>query len=723
MASTPAADTRAGFLPGDARTKPETRMLRVALAGNPNCGKTTLFNALTGSNLRVGNYPGVTVEKRMGRASDERFPGGGFLLFDLPGTYSLSSWSPEERIAQAELLSGTQDVVILVADASTLSRSLVLLAQVMLTGANTLLCLNMCDEARQAGQKLDLVQMRALLGIPVVEISAKHGEGIEELRSALRVAAGNPVDSRRRVALGNDLRLSLDRLENMLGSLGITSRERTWYALKLLKQDPDSRDVLNVIVSDCKPLFTLADQEREQLEQLSGMDLPMLLSSQLGGFASGLLREVTLSRSRVDARAVSDAIDGLLVNRLLGLPIFLAIMYAIFWLTFNLGQYPMDWIESGFALLGNAVSGLWPAGSESMLRSLLVDGIMAGVGGVIVFLPNIVLLFAGLALLEDTGYMARAAFIMDRMMHRFGLHGQSFLPLMSGFGCSIPGIMATRTLENEKDRLATMLVLPLMSCGARLPIWMLLIPAFFAPHLRAPALWGIYMSGIVLALGLSLLLRRSVLKGAEAPFVMELPPYRMPTGRAVLMKMGERSRSYLHKAGTLILGVSIVLWALTSFPRLPQDAQVAVPVIGGVASTAEHAREAAELQYSLGGRIGMAIQPVFAPLGFDWRITTGLLGAFAAKEVFVSQMSIVFALGSASDPTATLSGAIQSQYSVATGVSLMLFLLIGTPCMATVAVMRKESGSWKWALLQFFGLTLLAWLVSFAIYQTMGWWA
>ncbi|MCA9787593.1 MAG: ferrous iron transporter B, partial [Candidatus Cloacimonetes bacterium] len=327
------------------------RPLHVALAGNPNSGKTTLFNALTGSNHQVGNYPGVTVEKRLGLVSDSRFPRNGFQLFDLPGTYSLSSWSPEERIAQAELLSGTQDVIVVVADASTLSRSLVLLAQVMLTGANPVLCLNMADEAERSGQRLDLAQMRALLGFPVVETSAKHGIGLEQLRQAILEQGLNPVDCRRRVTLGADLRGSLDRLESLLNRHGIVSRESTWLAVKLLKCDPDAQNLLGILVENSTDVLDATSLERKQLEALSGMDLPLLLGSQLAGFANGLLREVTLSQSRADARAMSDAIDGMLVHRWLGLPIFLMIMYGIFWLTFSLGQYPMDWIESGFGLL------------------------------------------------------------------------------------------------------------------------------------------------------------------------------------------------------------------------------------------------------------------------------------------------------------------------------------------------------------------------------------
>ena len=394
----------------------------------------------------------------------------------------------------------------------------------------------------------------------------------------------------------------------------------------------------------------------------------------------------------------------------------------------------MGWIESGVGLLGGIVSGLFPDGSGSLLRSLLVDGVIAGVGGVLVFLPNILLLFLGLALLEDSGYMARAAFLTDRAMHRFGLHGKSFLPMMTGFGCTVPGILATRTLENERDRLTTMLVLPLVSCGARLPIWMLLVPAFFPPAWRAPALWLIYASGVLLALLLALLLRRTLLAGEDAPFVMELPPYRVPTLRSVVLKMLERGGIYLRKAGTVILGLSILLWAATTFPK-PDDDRVAAQVASGAAvvvvdgtpapasatplteAEVDAARAAEALEHSAVGRLGTLLEPVFAPLGFDARIVTAMIGAFAAKEVFVAQMGIVYAVADAEAETDGLRARLARDYSPLVGVSLILFLLIAAPCMATIAVTRRESGRWSWALLQLLGLSAIGWLVSFAVYQ------
>lgn len=693
-------------------TTPVAARFRIALAGNPNCGKTSIFNALTGTRQHVANYPGVTVERRTGTFS----LGDAIVeVVDLPGTYSLSAFSPEERVAEDELAAGP-DVVVVVADSMQLQRNLVLLAQVLLAGANPVLCLNMADEARAAGQKLDVPLMEKLLGFPVVETVARTGEGLDALREAIRSAAAAPLP-RHRVVLGEELDGALSAIAPLLpGEVG--PRQREWAALRLLLEAGEPGPRIEGPAGREKAAAE-ARRQRARLEAKHERAISVFVAERTFGFVDGLLRETRTPPPRVDARVLSDRLDDVVAHRWLGLPIFAAVLYGIFWLTFTVGEAPMGWIESGVGLLGSAVSRLWPEGSESVLRSLLVDGVIAGVGGVLVFLPNILLLFLGLALLEDSGYMARAAFLTDRAMHRFGLHGKSFLPMMTGFGCTVPGILATRTLENERDRLTTMLVLPLMSCGARLPIWMLLVPAFFPPAWRAPALWLIYASGIALALLLALLLRRTLLPGEDAPFVMELPPYRIPTLKSVVLKMLDRGGLYLRKAGTVILGISILLWAATSFPK-PSSYAVDARLAAGEAipeSDLANARAAEKLSVSVAGRAGRLLEPVFAPLGFDWKMVTAMIGAFAAKEVFVAQMGIVYAISDAEEGADGLRARLARDYAPLVGISLILFLLISAPCMATIAVTRRESGRWRWALLQLFGLTAVAWLVSFTVFQ------
>ncbi len=726
--------------------------IRVALAGQPNAGKTSIFNGLTGAHQNVANYSGVTVEKRQGHYDHE---GRRHVLLDLPGTYSLSSFSQEERVAQDELISNRPDVTVVVVDSTTLERSLIFLAQIMQLGANPVLVLNMADEARRAGQRLDLEQMQALLGFPVVETVGHRAEGMARLKEAIASAAARHITSSRLV-LGEQLDAALAAVTAALDGADQDEPGRAWTAVKLLMADSLFVDRVRAAGEPGERAIEEARRQRQRLEADTGLDIALFVSERYFGFVDGLLKEVTRSASREDARALSDKIDRVLTNRVLGIPFFLLAMFSVFWLTFTIGEIPMAWIEAGFKALGQWVASFWPVGSHSPLRSLLVDGVIAGVGGVLVFLPNILLLFLGLAFLEDTGYMARAAFLVDSVMHRFGLHGKSFLPMMSGFGCSIPGIMSTRILENERDRLTTMLVLPLMSCGARLPIWMLLIPAFFSPPWRAPVLWFVYAFGILLALVLARLLRRSLLKGEEAPFVMELPPYRLPTLRGTMTKMLERSWVYARKAGTIILAVSLLLWFATSYPkpssyevderikagkvrviqvRHPEAsspkkraAREAAALAAARASApkgtlvispaeAENMRRAEALRGSVAGHVGRAMEPFIRPLGFDWKIGTSLVGAFAAKEVFVSQMGIVYSLGEVNEQSMSLKATLARDYSPLVGISLILFLLIATPCMATVAITRRESGTWKWALLQFFGLTLIAYIISLLVYQ------
>jgi ferrous iron transport protein B len=703
--------------------------VRVALAGNPNCGKTSLFNALTGARQHVANYPGVTVERRSGSCEIDRRT---MSVIDLPGTYSLSSYSPEERVAQDEL-TATPDVVVVVADSTQLQRNLVLLAQIMQTGANPVLCLNMADEARAAGQKLDLVLMEKLLGFPVVETVGHRAQGVANLKQAIARAAAHPAGPTKLV-LGEMMEQALAALRPLLPRHGGGIFASDWMATRLLVGDAEYGARVAAMPGG-PAVLDEAKRQRERIEARAGVDIAIFVTERYFGFVGGLLREVRTQASRADARQLTDRIDAVLVHRIFGLPIFALVMYAIFWLTFKVGEVPMNWIDSGVHFLASRVGDLWAVGSTSLLRSLLVDGIIAGVGGVIVFLPNIVLLFLGLAFLEDTGYMARAAFLTDRLMHRFGLHGKSFIPMLSGFGCSVPGIMATRTLENHRDRIVTMLVLPLMSCGARLTIWMLLIPAFFPPAWRAPMLWLVYAVGIVLALVLALILRKTLMRGDDAPFVMELPPYRLPTLRSVPIKMAERSGLYLRKAGTTILGISILLWAATSFPK-PSTYRVDAQLASGQAvlvhaSTPQPvgqpillteadvtSRRAAEnLENSIAGRIGHTLEPVFRPLGFDWKIVTAMIGAFAAKEIFVAQMGIVYSIADADKGTEGLRAVLARDYGPLVALSMMLFLLIGTPCMATVVVTRRESGKWGYALLQLGGLTGIAYGLALLVYQ------
>jgi len=690
-----------------------TASIRVALAGNPNAGKTSLFNALTGSRQHVGNYPGVTVEQRWGHLKSD---GRRIDVVDLPGTYSLTSFSPEERVARDELLRTTHDVVVVVADSTSLKRSLMLLVQVMQLGASPVLCLNMADEARAAGQTIDRQHLEQELGFPVVETVGHRGEGRDDLIAAMFRAA-DAKQVAKTPSLGDDLDAAIARIAEQLSLPGDLPRANTWIATRLLLADEHIASEVGTTIDSS--VLEMARLEAEKLAKENDQDISLLVTARYFAFVDDILKDVIKTKSRVDARSRSEAIDRVLANPTFGLPFFGVIMFGIFWVTFTLGQFPMDWIASGQDMLGDWITGLWPAGSDSALRSLLVDGVIGGVGGVIVFLPNIVLLFLGLALLEDSGYMARVAYLMDRVMHRFGLHGKSFVPMMTGFGCSIPGIMATRTLENERDRLTTMLVLPLMSCGARLPIWMLLIPAFFSPSMRAPALWGIYSVGILLAFILALTLRKTVLAGEAAPFVMELPPYRMPTGPALMKKMTERAWIYLRKAGTIILAVSILLWVMSTYPKkevFEVDAQLAQ----GVELTAqqiEQARGGESLRYSVAGRIGKAMEPAIAPMGFDWKLGTSMIGAFAAKEVFVANLGIVYSMGQTTEDDQDLRDKLSNDYSPLVGISLMLFLLISAPCMATFAVTRRESGSWRWAFLQLGGLTLVAFVISTAVYQ------
>ncbi len=683
------------------------RHLRVALAGNPNTGKTTIFNNLTGGRQKVGNYPGVTVEKKSGwiqRGDCE------LELVDLPGVYSLDASSLDQQVARDYLLREKPDVIVNVLDASNLERSLYLATQLLELDVPMVLAINMCDLADASGIVSDYAMIGDRFFAPIICMVGNKRTGTDELLDAVLKAAEQPGHAEFALSYGEELDAAIgelashmdtaagfrDELETMLGA----ERKRRWIAARLLEHDSG---VWHAVGNE--DIKKKAEEISQRLAYSHDESPAVMIADARYGYISGVCMEAV--RNTVELRhSLSDKIDVVLTHNMLGMPIFLAMMYIVFKITFSLAEFPMRLIEAGIGWFSSMVSALWPAGHMMWVESLLVNGIIAGVGGVIVFLPSIVLLFMSIAILEHSGYMARAAFIMDRLMHRIGLHGKSFIPMIIGFGCTVPAILATRTLDSRRDRLLTMMVLPLMSCGARFTIYSLIIPAFFPPSWYAPVLWLIYFIGIALAIAGIKLLGSTVFKGESPGMVIELPPYRMPTIKTVLIHMWERAWLYLRKAGTIILAASIVMWVLMNYPGFN----------GRKTGMSGSEMKAAAIENSAAGRIGKALEPVLSPLGFDWRIGTALVGTIAAKEVFISQMAVVLATDNSGNGE-SLRGALKRNYSPLTGFCILLFTLIGFPCAATVAVMKSESGSWKFALLQFVALTLVAWCLTALAYQ------
>ncbi len=681
----------------------DKKKITVALAGNPNSGKTSIFNMLTGAHQHVGNYPGVTVEKKQGLC---KYAGYKMTVVDLPGTYSLTAYSTEELVARNFIIDEHPDVVVDIVDASNIERNLYLATQLIEMDVPLVLAFNMSDIAEQRGLSFDIEQLCDLLQAKIVPTVGNKGKGRTELLNAvIQIAQMRKTERTHHVHYGDEVETELEKIETLITKheQQVTQKYNSrWLAVKLLEQDSEitekihNKEILETVTASIEHLRTIFADEPE-----------IIIADRRYGFISGACQETI--KSTVESRhSKSDMIDAVVTNRILGLPIFLLLMYLVFFLTFKVGEYPMGWLEQLFNWAGVTITGFWPVESESWLKSLLVDGVIGGVGGVIVFLPNILLLFLAIALLEDSGYMARAAFIMDRIMHKIGLHGKSFIPMLIGFGCSIPAIMGTRILENRRNRFTTIMVIPLMSCGAKLTIYALIIPAFFPEQLRGPVLWLIYLIGIILAVICIKVLRLTVFRGETIPFVMELPPYRMPTLKSIFIHMWQRGWMYLRKAGTIILAISIILWATMSYPK-PDEKSLA-----GLDS--EQAQQK-KLEYSIIARIGRTIEPALKPLGFDWKIGTALIGATAAKEVFVSQLAIVYAVGGADEGSQTLREKLQANYTPLTGFCIMLFCLISTPCIATIVMTKQETNSWFWALFQFLGLTVLAYIITFAVYQ------
>lgn len=716
----------------------DSKRIRVAFVGNPNSGKTSLFNAASGAHEHVGNYSGVTVEAK--RAT-YRQGGYTFELIDLPGAYSLSSYSPEERYINDYLTGESKpDVILNVVDSTNLERHLYMTTQLLETSIPVVVALNMWDEMEASDSHLEVEALRKLMGAPLCPTVGRSGKGIKQLFGHIitiyqnRSEVHRVIDVRYRPEIEHAIRKVTDGINQEGEYLPLSLRELRprFLAIKLLEEDSATQDSFGALPDKGVRLLALTKEEIDHYQQRTGGEIQHDITNGRYGFVRGALQE-TYQSDYSKLTEQNHKIDHLLTHKVWGLPIFVVVMFLMFQLTFTLGEYPMQWIVKVVGVLVDWASGVMNPG---MLRDLIVDGVISGVGGVLIFLPNIVILYLCLAIMEDTGYMARAAFIMDRVMHLIGLHGKSFIPLVMGFGCNVPAVMATRTIENRNNRLVTMLIIPFMSCSAKLPVYLLLAGAFF-PESAGTVLFVLYFIGILVAVVSALLFKRYFNTAEETPFVMELPPYRVPTVKSVLLHMWERSKQYLHKMGSVILVASIAIWALSYFPNVDHLQEHEVDEL-----RAEHIAEVSpteatdflamdrdyqlnmlQQEYSFIGRIGHAIQPLFAPLGYDWRMSVSLLTGVAAKEIVVSTMGVLYT--GDDEAEVVLSQKLQrATYPDGTPLidtviafSFMIFVLVYIPCISTVIAIGRESGSWKYALFSALYSVALAWLLGFGVTQ------
>ena len=726
------------------------RTINVALVGNPNCGKTSLFNFASGAHERVGNYSGVTVDAKEGFAE---FEGYTFNLVDLPGTYSLSAYSPEELYVRRQIIDKTPDVVINVIDASNLERNLYLTTQLVDMNLRMVCALNMFDEFEKRGDKLDYNKLGQLFGVPMVPTVFKTGKGVDLLFHIIinmyegvdfidkdgninpEVAAeiqnwhkdyetkhetGHTEDFAHGTKPNNSVyrHVHLNHGKQLEESIEAIKREvqkdeeirhkysTRYLAIKLLETDKDTEKTISRL-PNAKEIIEVRDREARKILEETKEDSETAIMDAKYGLIHGALREAGFEEgNKQDTYQLTHFIDKIITNKYAGFPIFFLLLYVMFEVTFTLGQYPMDWIEAGVGLLGEWISSTLPDGP---LKAMLADGVIGGVGAVVVFLPQILILYCFISFMEDSGYMARAAFIMDKLMHKMGLHGKSFIPLIMGFGCNVPAVMATRTIESRRSRLITMLILPMMSCSARLPIYIMITGTFFAVRYQSLIMISLYAIGIAMAVIVSRVLSRWLIKGEDTPFVMELPPYRFPTAKAIGRHTWEKGKQYLKKMGGIILFASIIVWALGYFPHndslTPQQQQ----------------------EQSYIGRIGKTIEPVFRPQGFDWKLDVGLVAGIGAKEIVASTMGVLYSGDeSVADDTAEDNSSKYAhlyQKMAADGItplvafSYLIFVLLYFPCLATIAAIKGESGSWRWAAFAAAYTTALAWVVSAAVYQ------
>ncbi|MBP7856943.1 MAG: ferrous iron transport protein B [Prevotella sp.] len=702
----------------------ESKIINVALVGNPNCGKTSFFNFASGAHERVGNYSGVTVDAKEGHAE---FEGYRINLVDLPGTYSLSAYSPEELYVRKQLVDHTPDVVINVIDTSNLERNLYLTTQLIDMHVRMVVALNMYDETEKRGDHIDHDKLSKLFGIPMVPTVFTTGKGVEDLFRAVIEAYEGTEDQTahfRHIHInhGHEIEHGIAEIQDHLKKEGdLRGRYSTRYlSIKLLERDHEVEQFIRRL-PDAEEIFKHRDQAAARVKEEIHEDSETAIMDAKYGFIHGALEEAAYATGKSkDTYQMTHLLDKLMTNKYAGFPLFILILGVMFYTTFTLGAYPMDWIDMGIAQLSDLIGQLLPDGP---VKALLVDGIIGGVGAVIVFLPQILILYFFISLMEDSGYMSRAAFIMDKLMHKMGLHGKSFIPLIMGFGCNVPAVMATRTIESRRSRLVTMLILPLMSCEARIPIYIMIVGTFFALKYQWLIMLSLYGVGILLAVILSKLFTTFVVKGEDTPFVMELPPYRFPTAKALGRHTWEKGKQYLHKMGGIILVASVIVWALGYFPHN------------------EELSSQQQQEQSYIGRIGKAVEPVFAPQGFNWKLDVGLIAGVGAKEIVASTLGVLYSNDDSfadddsyndeggkyeklhqliTSDIATLHGmTIKEAEPIArlTAYSFLLFVLLYFPCVATIAAIKGETGSWKWALFTAVYTTALAWIVSAAFYQ------
>jgi ferrous iron transport protein B len=684
----------------------KNKKINVALAGNPNSGKSTVFNNLTGARQHVGNYPGVTVEKKEGKL---QFKGYEINIVDLPGTYSLSAYSEDEIVARDFIIKEKPDVIIDVVDSSNLERNLYLATQLMELEVPLVLAMNMNDIAEKKGQDTDYAKLSELLGIALVPTVGNKNIGTKDLlKTIVKVHESKIKPKQAHINYGQEVQEEMAKLEKILeqDKTLIEKFPRRWMLIKMLENDPEVLGMVNNHPAYSE-LKNQIEKSRHHLKLHFGDNPETIIADRRYGFISGACTE-SLKPTVEMRHNLSDKIDKVVLNRILGIPIFAAVMYTIFKFTFTFSEPVVGWFEKFFEGLSGVAASVIPKG---LFQSFVVDGLIGGVGGVLGFFPLVLFMFFAIAFFEDSGYMARAAFVMDKLMNKFGLHGKSFLPMMiSTNGCAVPGIMATRTLENKKDRLITMMVTPFMICGAKLPIFALFIGAFFAPKYGANIMFLMYMLSVVVAFSSAWILKRFVFKGETSHFVMELPPYRIPTIKGLLLKMWERGWMYIKKAGTIIVLISIIIWAGFTFPQMDRQENIN-----------EETAASVQMEQSFAGRAGKFIEPAVKPIGMDWRGGVALMAGVAAKEVVVSTFGTIYSLGEVdAEEAGSLKEALNKDnfWNPLKALSFLIFSLIYLPCFVAVAVFYRESGSsLKWTLFLIFWTTVIAWSAAFIVYQ------